>query len=395
MKVAVVIDNLNYGGAQSVCIDYINILLELGHTVEVYNLDPNKTQIENRLPKSVKVIHYSLPLNDCPSRFFIGVKAYRSGKYLFPFVYAGKSLILTIKRALFRVQYRCNYDLAIAFAGHYNDLTFVADNFVNAKKKLCWTHGALFQDFMASDGFLESYLKIKNIIVLNIMAQEEALAANHYMELEKKLNIHMLYNPIHMEDKPVDKDKVSKLKAEYKDFVIMVARFAYPHKDQYTVVSAMKILHEKYGMEKHVVFLGDGPEREKVEMYAEKIGMMKQCHFVGAHDDVQNYYSAAKMLVHSSVAFEGFALVLVEAMNFDLPVISTDTIVGPREVLGSGKYGLLCDVRDSESMADQIYKLFSDKALYQHFVKMGRERREDFTYEKIGTELKSILEGLI
>lgn len=395
MKIAVVMDNMNYGGAQSVCIDYIKILLNLGHSVEFYNLAPDKIQVETRIPKSVKIIHYRLSLNDCPTRYYIGVKAFWFGKYLFPFVYLGKSLILFMKRAKFRSQHKTKYDLAIAFAGHYNDLTFVAENFIDSSKKLCWTHGALFQDFITSDGFLDSYLKIKNIIVLNKLAQEEALADNHYLNLEQNLNINMLYNPINMDGKPVDQEKVKKLKEKYGDYVIMVARIAYPHKDQYTVIDAMRVLKDKYGLKKNVVFLGDGPDREKVETYATQCGMQEQCHFVGAHNDVQNYYSAAKMLVHSSIAFEGFALVLVEAMYYDLPVVSTDTVVGPSEVLGSGKYGLLCDVKDSEGMAAHIFKLYSDKELYKHYVDMGRERRKDFTYERIGAQLEMILGDLV
>jgi len=395
MKIAIVMDNMNYGGAQSVCIDYIKILLRLGHEVVFFNLDPQKTEVEKRIPQKVQIIHYRLSLDDCPSRYYIGIKAYRFGKYAFPFVYILKKVTLSIKKWFFRAKRHEDYDLAIAFAGHYNDLTFVAENFISSEKKLCWTHGAIFQNFIASDGFLDSYLKIKNIIVLNKMAQEEALASNHFLNLEKKLNIRLLYNPINMEGKIVDTEKVKNLKSRYGDYVIMVARFSYPHKDQYTVVDAMKVLKEKYGLLKNVVFLGDGPERKKVEQYAREVDMYKQCFFVGSHDDVQNYYAAAKMLVHSSIAFEGFPLILVEAMYYDIPVVSTDTIVGPREVLGSGKYGLLCNIKDPYMMADNIYKLYSDDDAYAHYVSMGKQRREDFTYDKIGAQLSQIIKELL
>jgi len=393
MRIAIVIDNLSYGGSKTVCIDYINILCELGHEITVYNLTPKRREIEHRIPEGVRVVHYNFPLDASPTRYYIGIKAYRMGKYVFPFVYMIKSLGVLLRKLIF-VDRKQEYDLAIAFSGHYNDMVFVDHNFVKSKKKLCWTHGALYQNFVSSDGFVDSYLKIKNIIVLNETAQEEVLAANHYLNLEKNLNIRKLHNPIRMEEKVIDREKVKKLRDMYNDFVIMVARFSYPHKDQYTVVDAMRILKEKYGLIKNVVFLGDGPEKENVEAYAKKVGMIEQCKFVGAHDDVQNYYAAAHMLVHSSIAFEGFALILVEAMHYNIPVVSTDTMVGPREVLGNDEYGLLCGVRDSSGMAEKIALLYNDKDVYANYVEAGKRRREDFSYKVIGEQLQKIISEL-
>ncbi len=381
MRIAMVTDNLSYGGKQSVCIDYVNILKAMGHEVVVFNLDPNKTQIEQRLPGDVRIVHYNFPLNAAPTRYYIGIKAYKFGKYLFPFIYAEKKIELFFRRLFFKKEEI--YDIAIAFGGHYNDLTFVADNFLKAKKKLCWTHGALYQNFVCSDGFVESYLKIKNIIVLNETAQEEVIAANHYLHLEKNLSIHKLYNPIKMEGKELDNQKVQQLKEQFGDFMIMVARLNYPHKDQYTVMDAVKILNEKYNLHKNVVFLGDGPDRGNYEQYAHTIGIEEQCFFVGAHNDVQNYYAAAHMLVHSSIAFEGMPLILVEAMYYDIPVISTDTMVGPRDVLGNDEFGLLCEVKNPFDMASKMYRLYSDNNLYEHYVNQGKIRRQDFTYDVV------------
>ena len=394
MKIAVVTDNMSYGGKQSVCVDYINILREMGHEVVLYNLDPKKTEIEQRLPRDIQIIHYSFPLNAAPTRYYIGIKAYWYGKYLFPIIYLAKKIELFFRKLRFPYK-NTEYDLAIAFGGHYNDLTFVAENFLNAKKKLCWTHGALYQNFIASDGFLDSYLKIRNIIVLNETAQEEVIAANHYLKLDKELSINKLYNPVKMEDKVIDENKVKALQDQYGDFALMVARLNYPHKDQYTVIKAFSILKEKYNLVKNIVFLGDGPDRKNFEQFAHSIGMQNQCHFVGAHDDVQNYYAAAKMLVHSSIAFEGFALILVEAMYYDIPVISTDTMVGPRDVLGNNEFGLLCHVKDPEDMASKIASLYTNEELYRHYVEKGRERKNDFTYEVIKNKLENILENLM
>ena len=393
MKIAVVIDNMGIGGAQAVCVDYINILKLHGNEVDLYNLNPKETILEKRISDDVKIYHYKMPLNAAPSRFFILQKAFWYGKFLFPFVFIFKKCSIFFRKLFFKYK-KNKYDIVIAFAGHYNDLTFVSDNFIKGKKKLCWTHGALFQNCVTSDGFLYNYLKIKNVIVLNETAQEEVLASNHYLNLERNLNINKLFNPISMEKKLINIEKVNRLKDEYGDYIIMVARFAYPHKDHYTVVKAINYLKQKYGFNKKVLFLGNGPEEEKVRKYVNELNLDNQVIFMGGHEDIQNYYKAAHLLVHSSVAFEGLPLILVEAMFYDLPVISSDTMVGPRDVLDNGKYGMLYPVKDYVKLAEEIYILYTDDEKYNYYVKQSRKRKNDFSYETIWEKFDNILKSL-
>ena len=54
------------------------------------------------------------------------------------------------------------YDVAIAFSGHMNDLTFVAENFIKSKKSIAWLHGALYGYMLSSTGYFILYAIIKN-----------------------------------------------------------------------------------------------------------------------------------------------------------------------------------------------------------------------------------------
>jgi glycosyltransferase involved in cell wall biosynthesis len=68
---------------------------------------------------------------------------------------------------------------------------------------------------------------------------------------------------------------------------------------------------------------------------------------------VNTFYQEADMFVMSS-AWEGFGNVIVEAMAFGLPIVSTNCNYGPGEILEQGRYGRLVNVADSQALADAI-----------------------------------------
>lgn len=141
------------------------------------------------------------------------------------------------------------------------------------------------------------------------------------------------------------------------------------------------------------MFVGDRENKKNVLQYVKQLGIEDLVVFVGSCSNVQNYYSAAKIFVHDSPA-EGFGLALVEAMHFGLPVVATDSPPGVREILGNDEYGLVCLVRDSEAMADHIYKLLSDETIYKQYVQKGYERIKDFTPEVISEQLEKPLKEI-
>ncbi|MGH8336759.1 MAG: glycosyltransferase, partial [Gammaproteobacteria bacterium] len=55
--------------------------------------------------------------------------------------------------------------------------------------------------------------------------------------------------------------------------------------------------------------------------------------------------------------FEGLPLALLEARALRIPIVSTDCVAGPREILDGGRYGLLVPVNDHMAMADAIASL--------------------------------------
>ena len=79
----------------------------------------------------------------------------------------------------------------------------------------------------------------------------------------------------------------------------------------------------------------------------------------------------SKLLVHSS-RYEGFGLVLVEALILGKVVISSNCKVGPREILNNGEYGSLVEVGDYNAMAQEILELLQENPKERKIFKQYR-----------------------
>lgn len=395
MKVTFVVDGLQIGGIERVCCDYSKLFLNLGWKVNIINLRPKLTELEDEFPDKCMIYHVNYSRIFAPEQYAQFIKRYAAGRYVYPIVFAILSIFNIFYKLALKLTHkelRDKQDLVIAFSSHFNDLTFVSDNYVTSKHKICWLHGALYGYLLISDGFANLYNKIKNLIVLVDDAQEEVLTTNKQLNL----NVHKLYNPTFISNRAVDEYRANELKAKYGRYLLMVSRFEYPHKDQFTVVKAFQILRNKFHDNVDLVFVGEGPDQQRVIDEANSLGeTSKYIHFEGSRTDVQNYYASATLLVHASVAGEGLPTVQLEAMAYDLPQVVTDSKVGPREILGDNKYGLLCKVQDPEDMAEKIHMLLNDDELYSHYQDIGKVRLKDFLPSTIQTKLRVIVDEVI
>lgn len=387
MKIGIIFDGLKIGGIERIGINYIKLLLEIGHEVDVFNLNSSFCEMEQEIPLQCKIFHWKFPHILSPELYSKLVKKSVGFKVIYPLIYIGVSIVNLFYKGIFRMKetFRKQYDVVIAFSGHYNDLTFVSSNFLRCKKKMCWLHGALYGYALISDGYLNLYNKIKNLIVLVDTFQEEVLLVNKQLDL----SIQKLYNPSFIAEKSIDKEKIAKLRKKYGKFLLMIGRLD-KDKDQLTLIKAIEYIRDKYDFAEKLVLVGDGERKEELEDYVISNGLEETVFFEGSQIDVQNYYSAAYLFTHSS-PLEGLPTTLIEALFFNLPIVSTDSLPGVREILGNNEYGLVVPVSDAEKMGEEIYRIYSDERLYHLYATKGKEKFEEFSPEKIKDTLKNIL----
>ena len=79
-------------------------------------------------------------------------------------------------------------------------------------------------------------------------------------------------------------------------------------------------------------------------------------------DNIREKYLESSIAVLSS-RYEGFSLVLLEAMSCGVPFVSFDCPHGPRNIIRSGEDGLLVEYLDSQALADGICQLIENESL--------------------------------
>ena len=385
MKIAFVFDSMFYGGIQRVGIDYIHLLKSRGYEVDVYILNPKKTdEIVNELPEDCEIKNMPLPLALCPEAYWRVAKQYWWGKYAFPIIFLLLRIILFGYKCI--ITPRRKYDVAIAFSGHLNDLSFVAYDFLKAKKKCCWLHGGLYSYMVIVPGFERLYMKIKNLVVLTDVCQKEVLFFNKFLHL----NIEKIYNPSFIRQKPLNEQKISELRDKYGDFVLMVARLS-PPKNHKSLIKAMAYIREKYHYSCNLLMVGEGELEEELKIFAVENGMADVCFFEGNQPEPQNYYAAAHLFAFSSFS-EGLPTVLIEAGSFGLPLVSSDTSV--REILGNSEYWLVSPIDDFEALGENIYRILSDKEMYRKYSDLALEKSKQFVPEVILERVEAFLLNL-
>lgn len=118
--------------------------------------------------------------------------------------------------------------------------------------------------------------------------------------------------------------------------------------------------------------------REKVT----RLRLEKRVHFVGHRDDVPDLMQVVDIIVHTSIAFEPFGLVIVEGMLSKRPVIATDT-GGVSEILENGVSGLLVKPGDARELAGALAKLINNHDLACRLAAAGFEHAcEKFPLKK-------------
>ncbi len=134
----------------------------------------------------------------------------------------------------------------------------------------------------------------------------------------------------------------------------------------------------------HLLVVGKSEQIPKFKAMAEQLGIAHQVHFVGSQSDMSRVYRAADMLAHPTLE-DGFAMVVLEAMSYGLPVmVSSQAYCGISAFLQDGEDALiLSDPTDRHALADAMNQLLGDAELQAKLAISGRRFAAAYAWDAV------------
>ena len=163
---------------------------------------------------------------------------------------------------------------------------------------------------------------------------------------------------------------------DYKVKRVMAAGRYMSEKGFDMLLEAWHLLPEEF-RDWHLYIFGNG-DRSLYQSIVDKYNIGETVHLMSATNDIAEEFSMSSLYVMSS-RYEGFGLVLAEAMTCALPCVSFDCPYGPREIIKDGEDGFLVKNEDIKDLAHKMAQLMSNTNLRR---KMGKQAQKNITRYK-------------
>ena len=160
-------------------------------------------------------------------------------------------------------------------------------------------------------------------------------------------------------------------RAKYR--ILSVGAFK-PEKNHKLLIEAFAKLVQD--VDASLLILGEGDERPALEALVARLNLQDRVRLPGFTFDTWSYNAAASLFVLAS-DFEGFGNVLVEALAFGLPIVSTDCDFGPREILEGGSFGTLVPSGSVDGLAAAMREALNKPVDKERLKARARDFSED------------------
>ena len=197
-------------------------------------------------------------------------------------------------------------------------------------------------------------------------------------------NVSVIPDPITIEVKSeeVKSEKCSKR-------VVTIGRYAY--QKGYDLLLQAWAEVEKHYPDWTLDIFGQGDQTDYRQLMNDLGLDCNRCHLNGPVEDVVKVYLDSTIFVLSS-RFEGFGMVLVEAMACGLSVVSFNCPAGPDEIITDGVDGLLVPSGDVNALAEKLMTLMADEDLRQRLGKQARQTAQRYDMAVIANHWTTLFE---
>jgi len=184
-------------------------------------------------------------------------------------------------------------------------------------------------------------------------------------------------------------DRISPLTSKR---IIAVGRYHY-QKGFDLLLRAWKLIETKCP-DWQLAIYGQG-NKEPYMQLAHDLGLdMLRCHLYDPTSNIQQEYVNSSIFVFSS-RYEGFGMVLVEAMACGLPVVSYACPCGPRDIISDGIDGILVEKENIDALAHQLLLLMNDEQKRQAMSLAAQQKAATYQMNHIASRWQSLFEEFL
>ena len=164
--------------------------------------------------------------------------------------------------------------------------------------------------------------------------------------------------------------------------IVTVGRFDYQKGYDYLVQVATKVLDKRSDWTWEVYGSGKQDEVDKIRDFIIENDLQDKLVIKGLEKNQDLIYGDKGIYVMTS-RYEGLPLVLLEAQQYNLPIVSFRCPTGPSEIIENGMNGYLIDCYDVDEMSNRLLELMNDKELRNRFSSHAKDNMEKFNKDRI------------
>lgn len=277
-----------------------------------------------------------------------------------------------------------DYDVIIGNQGYYSALLSIIGGRLNAKT-IGWQHNSYSAYFNTQNQYSwnQDYLFkkfIKNLDRYVVLTDDD----KRLIDENFNINSNRIYNPLSFTCN-------IKSNCEKKN-IICVGRLVEKQKGLDLLIKAfhkVSINHKDWKL----YIVGDGDDKDKINELIYNLNLKNQIIIQSSTNNVKEYYLNSSILVSSS-RWEGFGLVITEAMECGLPVIAFANS-GPKEIINKPSInGILVPCEDIEALANAMIDLIENEEKRKSIAREALKRAQDFSMRNIYNQWNEMLLSL-
>lgn len=202
---------------------------------------------------------------------------------------------------------------------------------------LAWPHSNLSRNFGTDEAMeIESHIEADALVAISPSIQSQSIRRH------PDLPTFMIGNPVVLDVNEIPR-------ADTVPAFIYLGRISGEKRIDWLLKAFARLKNQSWSLK----IIGSGELEKQLQQLASQLHLNGRVQWIPFHPDPWNFVNEGTALLLAS-EYEGFGMVLVEALARGLPVISTDCPVGPSDIIRDGENGYLIGTEDFEGLVETL-----------------------------------------